>query len=1146
MDERQSAIHEALHQIDPELAGLFARGCELLDRIEQPGVRYLIGHIGRELSNAVLYLLARELPSVTGGPAPEDAAGDENRLREEFARILGVDRDDSQLDAILEVLREGHRETIARALSLDTRHPLVRSWLQLQRVLVAATHYRKGAVPPAVEKVRAAFYSLVGLLFGRVGPYFSAQADLDALLTIADPTPEHIARARELLVRPQLRFRFFRELNQPAWLRPLRGVGVFNHPPEWAPTKDGGYRTVFWPEGECLVRLADHEPDLVLGVLERIPPGLDNPAVWQVVARAVLVLPASHAPRLAPVLAKAARRPQPRFFVAPVIIDAIRRLGEMRELAAFKLFEALLGLKSPPKDTGPEETKWFRRRPERLLECLDPYELGELLEKAVPSLAALDAGRLWSILIGRLKRARYLMAAAGFDDDDMSQHWCESLEAADADDDFRARLAVTATETARRIVVGDPSRAEAILGTLADEGGGLFARMYLAVLTVVGPAAQERLDRMVADPTILHPPHGAREVAALLRSRFAGASAEARIAFVRSLEEGPGLEALRSMVEWREGDPDDADAQRYELGTWQRRRLRWFHDRLPDELQALAAELGVVPKQPSVEEQALDEVGFYMGGVYSRGESSPRRLEELRDLRDDHVLQFLREWQPSADTMEGPSRRGLADTLTTLIEDAPAARAALIRGIATAPDLHPTYRRAALAAIRRAAERDREIPWAEAVEAVAGTLTAAEQGHDAPDRDEWRWARQEAVELLEDGCTHNRIPQHFRARLFELVSLALDTSPRWSGDHPRPLRQFGDVVLATLNSDEGKVTYLMMAAALWAFRADAQELDPTLRAQVRSWLDRARERADAGRVGSRASLGEFLPQILLLDRDWVLAHAEDLLGTGMTDPLGNPTWGAYLTMGSLHGDSFATLRPWMGRHVGALAELLATENAVEKPDTEWQVGRHFLEHVGNAYMRGYVGLGEADRVVEIAFASTRAEDRSHVYWQIHRGWSGAKAAHPSEYVERLLQLWEWRLGVLETASESEQLAAEADGLGWFVLTTHLPTDRVLPLARRTVQLAPGRRHTRRMIWSRLSEFATIDPGAAISMAEQLIEAELSGEWQHFDVDEMAPTLRLGLVSADSGTKDRTRWLIHRLGDRGWSEFGKLLEPRRQP
>lgn len=79
--------------------------------------------------------------------------------------------------------------------------------------------------------MRTAFLQLEGLLFGRVGPYFSAQADLDVLLSKAEPGPDDIARAKELLVRPQLRFRFFRELMQPAWLEPLESMGVSDRPP---------------------------------------------------------------------------------------------------------------------------------------------------------------------------------------------------------------------------------------------------------------------------------------------------------------------------------------------------------------------------------------------------------------------------------------------------------------------------------------------------------------------------------------------------------------------------------------------------------------------------------------------------------------------------------------------------------------------------------------------------------------------------------------------------------------------------------------------------------------------------------------------------------------------------------------------------
>jgi hypothetical protein len=279
---------------------------------------------------------------------------------------------------------------------------------------------------------------------------------------------------------------------------------------------------------------------------------------------------------------------------------------------------------------------------------------------------------------------------------------------------------------------------------------------------------------------------------------------------------------------------------------------------------------------------------------------------------------------------------------------------------------------------------------------------------------------------------------------------------------------------------------------------------------------------------------------MLLDPEWVDTHAVDLLGTGMQDPLQNPTWGAYVTMGRPDRESFMRLRDWFGRHATALPAIVAIENAVEKGDRDSLISRRYLEQAAQAYMHGYLTRGEPDRVLELTFESSRAGDRAHLYWAIFRGWSDADKSPSEEYIGRLLALWEWQLEILEVASSGETAGEEADGLGWFIQTPHLPDAKVLPLAVRTMRLAPGSRQTRRMIWPRLVQLAAVDLAAVIDIARELVTAELAGQWSHLDFDQVAPVLRLGLRSSDRMVRDAAKRLVHDLGDRGYNEFGALL------
>jgi hypothetical protein len=1133
MDSRQQATHDALHQIDPDLAGLFAGGCELIDRIDEPGVRYVVGHIGRELSNAVLDVIARELPEVPGEAGPDPPPKTEATLRQEIAAVFGVELDDPRIDKVLDTFGEDQRLIIARALNLGQRHPLVGAWLKLHGRLVAVTHYRRGGTAPSARVAREAFEALAELLFSRVGPYFKTQDDLDALLRIESPTGEDVSRLRHLLVRPQLRFRFFQTVRNVGWLQSLALANAFDHPPEWRQTKTG-HRLVGWPEGECLVRFSTKAPDLVVDALLRVPDDLENPVVWRIIAQAVQDLPIESARQLVAKLAKALRRTRVEFFQHQSIEAAIR-LASAGEPSAFRLTEALLDLKPLPKDDDADEMKWFRFRPEDMLRGIDEYQLNEILSRVIPALVVVNRKRTWSMLLGLLRKAQRLVAEAGFGDVGSDQ-WCPSLDSEDSHGDVRAQLAVAAMSVVRKTASESPGEILEFLEDLPDDGG-LFTRMRLAVLTFAGSQAQAELDRVIADPKTLDPDTGTREIAALLRARFGSASPEARRAFVQALEAGPAEEVLRRIAEWEGADPESPEARQGALERWQAKRLRRFHDRIPADLAAMAERLGVKSEKPSFRDQALEERGYFVESG-SRGEASPKAAAELEAMTPAALLAYLDAWQPTG-AFDQPSRQGLAGKLTALISENPINHVEFLRAASAHSSIHPVYRAAILRGLMTAVDRNKGIPWSEAIDLANATIARADTERSGSEREDWAWARREAALLVQEGCSRDLAPMALRTEIFRTVEMAVLGSPQWTDSDDDPPSNFGDIVSAR-NDDGGFTTMLMIAAAWWAYRADGNS-SSKIAGQLRSWLELIRARGDHGRISARVQIGAFLPQLLLLDREWVLAHAEDFLGSGMDEPLTNPTWGGYLVLGQFYSSSFDVLRPWFVRHAGDLGRIVAAEAADPDENREWRVGRHFIEKVGIAFLQGRVALGQDDHLLEDVFGVARAEDLTHFYWQIRRGWSELDKSPGDDLIERVLALWAWRLDELEGKPPSDQVAEEADGLGWLIVTPYLPDGRVLPLAARTVALDRRKTHTRGMTWARFAELGALDAKSVIDMADNLIKTELASDYAVFDFKDVAPVLRLGLASADPTVKARTEQLIHDLGDSGWTEFGVLLQ-----
>lgn len=84
------------------------------------------------------------------------------------------------------------------------------------------------------------------------------------------PTKAEVIAALSRLPTLQLRRVFFEGLKNPLWVKPLMGVGAFDHPPVPKVDEKGYIRETFWPEIDYLTRVAAEVPDDVVDVLLRL------------------------------------------------------------------------------------------------------------------------------------------------------------------------------------------------------------------------------------------------------------------------------------------------------------------------------------------------------------------------------------------------------------------------------------------------------------------------------------------------------------------------------------------------------------------------------------------------------------------------------------------------------------------------------------------------------------------------------------------------------------------------------------------------------------------------------------------------------------------------------------------------------------
>lgn len=382
------ATHRELLRLDIQLADLFMFGYRLA-RVRGAAVPYMLAHAGRELSRGVINILSGTIDPLS--QSVDEPAEPQSALPQ-----------------------EKNRARIALALELTEGHSTVKQWFECVDVFSRSAHF--SARGKNIEKVRRAFERFSELLYARLAPFFEPAAELSRLSQLQDPSAADADFVTSLLARPQLRRQFFASTDSANWLPLLAEKGHFDHPPDREVLEDGSWRMVAWPEGEYLARIASREPAKVTAQLLLVPLSNTNPVVWAVLVDSALALDEPYAGQLAKRV-QAALQSTPPQYLAHRVIALVTHMTRRNDRIALSLFRTLLEMRADEArqvqldrlaplgefaslSTG--STDWTLRR-------LDAYEVRQLFEQALPTLAETSASDTFKALAKSLDRCLRLL-----------------------------------------------------------------------------------------------------------------------------------------------------------------------------------------------------------------------------------------------------------------------------------------------------------------------------------------------------------------------------------------------------------------------------------------------------------------------------------------------------------------------------------------------------------------------------------------------------------------------------------------------------------------------------------------------------------------------------------------------------------------
>lgn len=977
------------------------------------------------------------------------------------------------------------------------------------------------------------------------------------------PDDAQLARLQAQAARQENRTYFFDRLENPEWIKPLAKRGYFDAPP--GPVHDREQSTIRllpWPEGRYLARMAPVAPDAVLTVLQALPPS-DNPLSTQTALRIVGALPDDHFAQLSPkVLEWLEVRMVHRFGdglgdEAAGTISRLARIGRVE--MSVRIAKALLRLEPQAKEELPDEFEEAASllRPEPVGQLSD-WAYGNAIGQFLPDLvdaAGLEAIEAFSELLNSALRLRSLEGELA-EEANHSYIWRPAVEdhAQNLDHGIASLLVSAVRDAAVRFASTSAEALEAVVVQL-EKATSLHRRIALHVLAHAD-GCEALVTERVADRDLFDDSRLRREYAALLRHRFGDAADEARRRYIDWIYTGPDLERFRQLWTASDGSAPTEDDESSYVARWQRDRLSYVADCLPERAAALY-------RSHVVRYGDAEHPDFLKWTTTDWGPESPVSKDEMVTWPAAKVVDYLRAWRPDA---ERSYFSASMEDLGRVFKEAVAERAPEFVVVAdNLATLDPTYVRHCLDGFQSAIKSGVQFDW-EPVLRLMSSVVAHPFEDDGDefdwDRDSgWRWARGEAASLIQTGIgdRDNRIPFRFRETVWQILATLMNdpnpspayeasnianvqvSGPHPPADTPSPAYEahvasrtgtMGPLTLS-MNTNRGKAMRSVMSYALWCRRELADdgtgnESGFNDMPEVRDLLAKHLNPATDPSVAVRAVYGEYLPWLGLIDEGWVNAHRHDIFPASSEHiSLRDAAWKTYICWCQPYDPMFDLLRT----EYAAAIERVPSGGGRDLSNSD-EADQKLGEHLVTFHWRGRLPQALLERWFEVA----NDELAAHSMEFVGRALQNTEGDIAAEVLQRIRDLWDWRCDAI--SDDPEQHPLEASVFAPTFVSSKLDDDWSLATLETT--LAAGSPDwLGHDVIERLAEIATFKPATATRLVLRMLE-NAANEWDHATWEDPVRSLLIATTDAqDDETRDHRGAIISHYVARGYYDFKNL-------
>jgi hypothetical protein len=1063
----------------------------------------------------------------------------------------------SDLSKLCEVCRapftaENHKNDIRsllKGLELQDDHPIALAWLSVAGTIHGRAHRDNLAAPrPMNEEFREFWNQITDVLFVVLDKLESRYLDslpyLDALLATKEPTKKDAKMLQLYAPNNPITYGYFFDHNDnPAWLRPLLGRRIFDHPQDPVnEVGEDGTRTTFpwWPQSRYLARMAGSEnPEVQQTVLEiALTIETKNISIHCDLADIAIRLPADGAVKLSEKLQTLIGNENPLFHTFAeklgCLLAYLAKCGEM--VAALSLSRSVFAVLPSPRVAEEQDAAW--RLHEDPVSRMEAWNYQRILAVALPGLVKADGVQTIGMLCDLLETALdlYCDRVASEETDDYSDTWCKDINHVDLQDDVKSLLVSAVRKAVEQVASADPSQVATLVGILESRRWLIFKRMALHLIRfspthVASLITSHLMNRSTFDERGLW-----EEYIALAGEQFNNLSQQQQEQILGWIDEWPTPDLVKEQREkWDGVLLSDEEADR-SVKARKLARLQPLRNALPDDWGTLyddwTKELADArDREPGM---SLPIVSTSIG---------THSLESLRSMGVDELVANLSKWGQSARHSIELEPEGVGRELASLIASEPkrfAESAARFR------DLDPIYLWSFLSGILSATKQSNVFPWRPVLTLcnwVIQTPKTSGRETQSPDQDrDWHGVRAIIAELvpagLQEGATE--IPFGLRKLVWRLLSLFTgDPQPTPKDDE----QSSADPFALAINSARGRAMDNVMRYALWTQRKIKQGPDSEARLvrgfdempEVRKVLDHHLNPSNDPSPAIRAVYGQWLPNLVLLDATWVKQNLKRIFPADENSRrLLNAAWGTYIRYSGAYNNIFDVLRDEYGCAIDRIGE----ENGVTGYHPH-SLDQRLAQHLMLLYARGRVELNDADDLLARFYSKAPDALCGHALWHVGHSFHESKEA-PPEVLSRFEALWQKRLDVArgDPASHLKEMTA----FGYLFYSRQFEDSWVIGELRNALTISKYSQPDYFVV-QRLAALAYLYPKTAIECLGLLMEG-VKGDRAGWAIGawgmDMRTIIAAAMISIDDLARQKATEMIHRLGAQNHLEFHDLL------